>query len=75
MHSETVTAAAPPFSLTSGSDVEKARYSLYNTLNFVVLRQKAEELGLAEGWISREQVHSTGAELDKTLYGKYLMSL
>ena len=34
-----------------------------------------EELGLAEGWISREQVHSTGAELDKTLYGKYLMSL
>lgn len=34
-----------------------------------------EELALAEGWISREQVHAMGRELGKTLYGKYLQCL
>ena len=34
-----------------------------------------EELAFAEGWISREQVHAMGRELDKTLYGKYLQCL
>ncbi|MBQ9348108.1 MAG: glucose-1-phosphate thymidylyltransferase RfbA [Oscillibacter sp.] len=34
-----------------------------------------EELGLEEGWITREQVHQTGVELGSTLYGKYLQSL
>ena len=34
-----------------------------------------EELGLYEGWISDEQVHDIGKELDMTLYGKYLQCL
>lgn len=34
-----------------------------------------EELGLYEGWISEEQVHAIGQELDMTLYGKYLQCL
>ena len=34
-----------------------------------------EEHALAEGWITREQVHAMGRELDKTLYGKYLQCL
>lgn len=34
-----------------------------------------EELALSEGWISREQVHTMGRELSKTLYGKYLQCL
>ena len=34
-----------------------------------------EELGLAEGWLTREQVHRIGQERDMTLYGKYLMRL
>ena len=34
-----------------------------------------EELGLSEGWITREQVHQMGAELGNTLYGKYLQKL
>ena len=34
-----------------------------------------EELGLAEGWITREQVHRMGEELGMTLYGRYLQSL
>ena len=34
-----------------------------------------EELGYYEDWISRENVHSTGRELDMTFYGKYLQSL
>ena len=31
-----------------------------------------EELGLYEGWITEEQVHTIGSELSMTLYGKYL---
>ena len=34
-----------------------------------------EELGLYEGWVTEEQVHATGQELDMTLYGKYLQCL
>ena len=34
-----------------------------------------EELGLYEGWITEEQVHSIGDELSMTLYGKYLQCL
>ena len=34
-----------------------------------------EELGLAEGWLSVEQVHAVGDELSMTLYGKYLQCL
>jgi len=34
-----------------------------------------EELGLYEGWITEEQVHATGDELQMTLYGKYLQCL
>lgn len=34
-----------------------------------------EEDALAEGWISREQVHHMGAELSMTGYGQYLLSL
>ena len=34
-----------------------------------------EELGLAEGWLTREQVHRIGQDRDMTLYGKYLMRL
>ena len=34
-----------------------------------------EELGLYEGWVSEEQVHSIGDELGMTLYGKYLQCL
>ncbi len=34
-----------------------------------------EELGLYEGWISEEQVHAIGDELQMTLYGKYLQCL
>ena len=34
-----------------------------------------EELGLAEGWITREHVHQIGAQLSNTLYGKYLQCL
>ena len=34
-----------------------------------------EELALEEGWITREQAHQMGAELNSTLYGKYLQSL
>ena len=34
-----------------------------------------EELGLYEGWITEEQVHTIGSELSMTLYGKYLQCL
>lgn len=34
-----------------------------------------EELGFYEGWISEEQVHAIGDELEMTLYGKYLKCL
>ena len=34
-----------------------------------------EELGLAEGWVTREHVHEVGAALGMTQYGKYLQSL
>lgn len=34
-----------------------------------------EELGYCEGWITQEQVHSTGKELGMTLYGQYLQCL
>ena len=34
-----------------------------------------EELGLAEGWVTREHVHEVGASLGMTQYGKYLQSL
>lgn len=34
-----------------------------------------EELGLYEGWVTEEQVHAVGRELDMTLYGKYLQCL
>lgn len=34
-----------------------------------------EELGLAEGWLSTEQVHETGRQLGMTLYGQYLQCL
>lgn len=34
-----------------------------------------EELGLNEGWVTAEQVHAIGEELDMTLYGKYLQCL
>ena len=34
-----------------------------------------EELGFYEGWISEEQVHAIGEELEMTLYGKYLKCL
>lgn len=34
-----------------------------------------EELGLAEGWLSREQVHALGERWNMTLYGKFLQSL
>ncbi len=34
-----------------------------------------EELGLYEGWITEEQVHAIGGELEMTLYGKYLQCL
>ena len=34
-----------------------------------------EELGLYEGWITEEQVHTIGSELAMTLYGKYLQCL
>ncbi len=34
-----------------------------------------EELGLAEGWLTREHVHEIGVELGMTPYGKYLQNL
>ncbi len=34
-----------------------------------------EELALHEGWVTEEQVHKIGEELDMTLYGKYLQCL
>lgn len=34
-----------------------------------------EELALYEGWVTEEQVHKIGEELDMTLYGKYLQCL
>lgn len=34
-----------------------------------------EELGYREGWITAEQVHTTGKELGMTLYGQYLQCL
>ena len=34
-----------------------------------------EELGLYEGWITEEQVHTIGSELSMTLYGNYLQCL
>jgi len=34
-----------------------------------------EELGLTEGWLSAEQVHTLGKKWDMTLYGKYLQCL
>lgn len=34
-----------------------------------------EELGLAEGWLSPEQVHTLGEKWNMTLYGKYLQCL
>ncbi len=34
-----------------------------------------EELGLYEGWVTEEQVHAIGDELNMTLYGKYLQCL
>lgn len=34
-----------------------------------------EELGLNEGWVTAEQVHSIGEELSMTLYGQYLQCL
>ena len=36
---------------------------------------EVEELGFYEGWISEEQVHAIGEELEMTLYGKYLKCL
>lgn len=34
-----------------------------------------EEIALAQGWLSPEQVHKTGVELEMTLYGQYLKSI
>lgn len=34
-----------------------------------------EELGLQEGWINQDHVHTIGDELSMTLYGKYLQCL
>ena len=34
-----------------------------------------EEIALNEGWITRDQVHALGDEIDMTQYGKYLQSL
>lgn len=34
-----------------------------------------EELALYEGWVTEEQVHKIGEDLDMTLYGKYLQCL
>ena len=34
-----------------------------------------EKCALEAGWISGEQVHQLGTELEKTKYGQYLLSL
>lgn len=34
-----------------------------------------EELGLNEGWVTEDQVHAIGEELQMTLYGQYLQCL
>ena len=40
-----------------------------------VVGTEGQQIGLGEGWLTREQVHAIGDELSMTLYGQYLQCL